>query len=173
MPPHVLVVFVIHPPGHGRSVTDFWGWDAHEAQLHCPDDVSGDIGGCSARRAHKPKFYQPTQTMVTAGILPIGENSHGGAGNRTQDLVINSQRDWPLDWSHYWLFVIHKTHWNPSHFHEIVDPKLSLMKSILFSHFCTGVVAPWKAPSSAKCNVHFHVPWKLKSFTKQWRLTSL
>jgi len=39
------------------SVTDFWGWDAHEARLRCPDDVSGDIGGCSARRALKPKFY--------------------------------------------------------------------------------------------------------------------
>jgi len=54
IPPHVLVDF---PPGHGRSVTYFWGWDAYEAQLRCPDDVSGDIGGCSARRALKPKFY--------------------------------------------------------------------------------------------------------------------
>ena len=26
-------------------------------QLRCPDNVSGDIGGCSARRALKPKFY--------------------------------------------------------------------------------------------------------------------
>jgi hypothetical protein len=57
MPPHVLVHFVVLPPGHGSSVTDFWGWDAHEAQLRCPDDVRGDIGGCSARRALKPKFY--------------------------------------------------------------------------------------------------------------------
>ena len=57
MPPHVLVDFVVLPPGHGRSVTDFSGWDAHEAQLRCPDDVSGDIGGCSARRALKPKFF--------------------------------------------------------------------------------------------------------------------
>ena len=40
MPPHVLFVdFVVLPPGHGRSVTDFKGWDAHEAQLRCPDDV--------------------------------------------------------------------------------------------------------------------------------------
>jgi len=67
------VDFVVLPPGHGRSVTDFSGWDAHEAWLRCPEDVSGDIGGCSARRAIKPKFYQPTQTMVTAGILPSGE----------------------------------------------------------------------------------------------------
>ena len=56
MPPNVLVDFVVLPPGHGSSVTDR-GWDAHEAQLRCPDDVSGDIGGCSARRALKPKFY--------------------------------------------------------------------------------------------------------------------
>jgi len=57
MPPHVLVDFVVFPPGHGRSVTDFCGWDAQEARLRCPDVVSGDIGGCSARRALKPKFY--------------------------------------------------------------------------------------------------------------------
>jgi len=56
--PHMsLTDFVVFPPGHGRSVTDFSGWDAHEARLRCPDDVSGDIGGCSARRALKPKFY--------------------------------------------------------------------------------------------------------------------
>ena len=44
MPPHVLVDFVVLPPGHGRSVNDFWVWDAQEAQLRCPDDVSGDRG---------------------------------------------------------------------------------------------------------------------------------
>ena len=57
MPPRVLTDLVVLPPGHGSSVTDFWGWDAYEAQLRCPDDVSGDIGGWSARRALKPKFY--------------------------------------------------------------------------------------------------------------------
>jgi hypothetical protein len=36
--------FVAFPTGCGRSVTDFWGWDAHEAQLRCPDEVDGDIG---------------------------------------------------------------------------------------------------------------------------------
>ena len=34
-----LVDSVVLPPGHGRSVTGFWVWDAHEAQLRCPDDV--------------------------------------------------------------------------------------------------------------------------------------
>jgi hypothetical protein len=57
MPPLVVMDFVVFPPGHGSSVTDVWGWDAHEAQLRCPDDVSGDIGGWSARRALNPKFY--------------------------------------------------------------------------------------------------------------------
>ena len=56
-PPHVLVDFVVLPPVHGSSVTDFWGWDSHEAQLRCSDDVSSDIGGWSVRRALKPKFY--------------------------------------------------------------------------------------------------------------------
>ena len=49
--------FVVFPTRHGRSVTDFSGWDAHEARLRCPDDVCGDIGGYSARRALKPNFY--------------------------------------------------------------------------------------------------------------------
>ena len=31
------------PPGCGDSVADFWGWDAHEVRLRCPDDVSGDM----------------------------------------------------------------------------------------------------------------------------------
>ena len=35
--------------------------------------------------------------MVTAGILPFRENSHGRTGNRTRVLMISSQRLWPLD----------------------------------------------------------------------------
>ena len=35
--------------------------------------------------------------MVTAGILPFRENSHGRTGNRTRDLMISRQRLWPLD----------------------------------------------------------------------------
>jgi len=35
--------------------------------------------------------------MVTAGILPFRENSHGRTGNWTRDLMISSQRLWPLD----------------------------------------------------------------------------
>ena len=40
MPPRVLTDLVVLPPGHGSSVTDFWGWDAYEAQLRCPNDIN-------------------------------------------------------------------------------------------------------------------------------------
>jgi hypothetical protein len=36
--------------------------------------------------------------MVTMGILPYQwKNPHGRAGNRTRDLIISSQKRWPLD----------------------------------------------------------------------------
>jgi hypothetical protein len=43
MPPHVHIDFVVPSPGCGGSVTDFWVWDAHRAQLRCPDVVSDDM----------------------------------------------------------------------------------------------------------------------------------
>jgi hypothetical protein len=43
MPPHVRHGLRGLPPGCGRNVTDFWGWDAHGAQLRRPDEVHGDI----------------------------------------------------------------------------------------------------------------------------------
>jgi hypothetical protein len=43
VPPHVHVDFVVPHPGCGRSVTDFWCWSAHRAQLRCPDDVNNDM----------------------------------------------------------------------------------------------------------------------------------
>jgi hypothetical protein len=41
-----LMYFAVPPPGCGRSVTDFWGWDAHRVQLRCPDEVSDDMCEC-------------------------------------------------------------------------------------------------------------------------------
>ena len=97
MPPHVLVDFVVFPPGHGRCVTDFWGWDAHEAQLRCPNDMSGDIGGCSARRALKPKFYYPYPDHGHRRNPPLQRKFPRYTGNRTRDLMISRQRLCPLD----------------------------------------------------------------------------
>jgi hypothetical protein len=57
MPPHAPYGLRGLPPGCGRNVTDLWGWDAHEAQLRCPDEVDGDIWIWNTRRGLKPKFY--------------------------------------------------------------------------------------------------------------------
>jgi hypothetical protein len=43
MTPHVHIDFVVPPPSNGWSITDFWGWGAHRAQLHRPDYVSDDM----------------------------------------------------------------------------------------------------------------------------------
>ena len=98
MPPHVLCGLRGPPSWVWQESNRFLRlgrpWGAVTLSRWC---VSGDRGGCSARRALKPKFYLSTQTMVTAGILPFKENSRGRAGNRTRDLMVSSQRLWPLD----------------------------------------------------------------------------
>jgi hypothetical protein len=43
MLPRVHIDFLGPPPGCGRSVTDFWVWGVHRAQLCCPDYVSDDM----------------------------------------------------------------------------------------------------------------------------------
>ena len=83
MPPHFLKNFRGFPPGCGDSVADFWGWDAHEARLRCPDDVSGDM--------------QEDDHGHHGESFPARKNSHGRTGNRSRDLVISSQRPWPPD----------------------------------------------------------------------------
>jgi hypothetical protein len=52
-----LMDFVVSPPGCSQNVTEVWGWDAHEAQLRCPDEVDGDIWIWSAKSGLKPKLY--------------------------------------------------------------------------------------------------------------------
>jgi hypothetical protein len=70
-----LMDFVVSPPGCGRSVTDFWGWDAHEAQLRCPGEVDGDIWIWSIKMGLNPKVYWTTQTMVAKWIFPVKKKS--------------------------------------------------------------------------------------------------
>jgi hypothetical protein len=70
VPPHVLFVdFVILSPGHGRSVTYFWGWDAHEAQLRCPDGVwvviEGDVGSGGALNLNSTNLPRPRSPRET------------------------------------------------------------------------------------------------------------
>ena len=55
-------------PGCGGSVTDFWGWDAHEAQLRCPDGMRGDILGNEVPGGALSLDLLTTQTT---GIFPL------------------------------------------------------------------------------------------------------
>jgi hypothetical protein len=90
--------FVISPPGCCWSVTDFWGWDARETQLRCPDEVDGDTWIWSTWRGLKPKFYWTTQTMVTMGILPYqGKIPMVESGFEPGSSWFSSQKLWPLD----------------------------------------------------------------------------
>jgi hypothetical protein len=87
--------FVVSPPGCGRSVTDFWGWDAYKARLRCLDEVDGDyeygVPGGALSSTNYPDYCH-------YGDPPLsGKNPHVRAGNRTRDLMISSQKRWPLD----------------------------------------------------------------------------
>jgi hypothetical protein len=92
-----LMDFMVSLPVCGWSVTDFWGWDAHEAQLHCPDEVDGDIWIWSTRRGlnlsstELPRPWSPWESS------PSRKNPYGRTGNWTWDLMISSQKLWPLD----------------------------------------------------------------------------
>ena len=63
------------PPGCGDSVADFWGWDAHEAGLRCPNDVSGDMQEDEIPGGALSLNLPTTQTMVTTGISLQGKIS--------------------------------------------------------------------------------------------------
>ena len=72
------VDFVVIPPGHGRSVTDFWGWDAHEAQLRCPNDVSVLIqedvvpgGTLNLKSINQPRPWSPRESSPSRKIPTV------------------------------------------------------------------------------------------------------
>jgi hypothetical protein len=134
-----LMDIVVSPPGCDRSVTDFWGWVTHEAQLRCGDEVDGDIWIWSGRWYMDMKWmviygyevegdiwiwsgwwYVDMKWMVIYGyevpggalnlsstklprpwspwdLSPSRKNPHGRTGNRTRDLMISSQKLWPLN----------------------------------------------------------------------------
>ena len=61
------------PPGCGDSVADFWGWDAHEARLRYPDDVSGNMQEDEIPGGALSLNLLTAQTMVTMGKIPMVE----------------------------------------------------------------------------------------------------
>jgi hypothetical protein len=92
-----LMDFVISPPGCGRSVIDFWGWDAHEAQLRRPDEVVGGIWIWSTRSGLNLSSIKLPRPWSPCESSPSRKNPCVRAGNRTRDLMISSQKLWPLD----------------------------------------------------------------------------
>ena len=70
-----LWTFVVFPPGYGDIVADFWSWDAHEARLSCPDDVSGDKQEDEIPGGALSLNLLTNQTMVTRGNFPYKEKS--------------------------------------------------------------------------------------------------
>ena len=60
-------------PGCGDSVANVWGWDAHEARLHCLDDVSGDMQEDEIPGGALSLNLLTNQTMVNTGIFPCKE----------------------------------------------------------------------------------------------------
>ena len=74
MQPRALTKFRGFPPGSGDSVADFWGWDAREAWLCFPDDVSGDMQEDEIPGGALSLNLLTTQTMVTTGIFLCKEN---------------------------------------------------------------------------------------------------
>ena len=64
---------MVIPPACCDSVADFRGWDAHEARLCRPDDVSGDMQEDEIPGGALSQNLLTTQTMVTTGIFPSKE----------------------------------------------------------------------------------------------------
>ena len=78
MPPLSFVDFVVLPPGHGRSVTDFCGWDSHEAHLRCSDGVRVVIeedvvpgGVLSLNSTNLPRPWSPRESSPSRKIPTI------------------------------------------------------------------------------------------------------
>ena len=61
------------PPDCGDSAADFWGWEAPEARLRCPEDVSGDMQEDEMLGGALSLNLLTIQTMVTTGIFPRKE----------------------------------------------------------------------------------------------------
>jgi hypothetical protein len=124
-----LMDFVVFPHGCGLSVTDFWGWDAHEAQLRCPDEVDGDVwilSIWSIRRGLNLSSTKLTRPWSPWESSPPRKNTHGRAGNRTWDLMISSPLTTrPRGWSHKDFYatpnVITVIKWKAMRWTEIVE----------------------------------------------------
>jgi hypothetical protein len=140
IPPHVLDWLRGPPPGCGRSVTDFWGWDAHEALLRCPDEIHDyEVPGGALTKLPRP--WSPSESS------PSRRNSHGRTGNRTRDFMISSQKLWPLD---------HEAGHAHEYKHKLKNmrEKMRIRKNMLYSQ--------------CKRSNKYHIP--TKNINSKWRV---
>jgi hypothetical protein len=160
--------FVVSPPGCGRSVTDFWGWDAHEAQLRCPDEVDGDTWIWSTRRGLNLSSTKLSRPWSPWGSFPSRKNPHGRTGNRNRDLMISSRKLWPLDHEDghkrdcmlCWITCNDVHRWQ----NRFRRKSYSKAKQKMFSENLSAEMA------KCKCTVPptqmFERPWKLKDINE-------
>jgi hypothetical protein len=90
-----LMDFVVSPRCCGWSVTDFWGWDAHEAQLRCPDEVDGNIWIWSTRRGLKPKLYYLPRPWSPWGSPLLAMCWMARWSNSSGGKIFHTCPDWP------------------------------------------------------------------------------
>jgi hypothetical protein len=122
-----LLDFMVSPPDCSRSVTDVWSWDAHVTQLRCP----GEVDGLNLSSTKLPRPWSPWESS------PSKKNPHGGARNRTRDLIISSQKPWPPD--HAAAYFI-KVYW-----HIPICVKIAKMEHLTWSPTCPAdYISPFK-----------------------------
>ena len=122
MPPHVLVAFVVFPPGHGKTVTDFWGWYAHEARWR-PDDVSVVPGGpLNLNSTNLPRSWSPRESSPSRKIPTIVSVLLGWSGIRVASASSN--------------LTTHRTKNNTTNVVIQQNSRKLLMMDILMSETC-------------------------------------
>jgi len=74
---------------------------------------------------------------------PFRENSHGRAGNRTRDLMISSQRLWPLD------------HEAGRNLNCKINKNISLLRNLQTSRLTSWPIRPWILTDDFNPNISF------------------
>jgi hypothetical protein len=124
MLPHVPYGLRGLPSRLWPKLTDFcWSWDAHEAQLRW---IWSPRRGLNLSSIKLPRPWSPWESS------PSRKNPHGRTGNRTRDLMISSQKLWPLD---------HETgpSWNGNHNKiKCSDTSIGLRCYIIYQTVPTG-----------------------------------
>ena len=128
--------------------------------------------------------------MVTAGILPFRENSHGRTGNRTRDLMISSQRLRPLDHEAgrpsirlvivpTWLSRFHRM-WKKNttvNHKSVIKQQSSSLSYYSFRAFriadkvFNSVIPPIFSSTSQNINISYTTKSRLNKSCKEWSST--